>query len=210
VAAGLTGPVADAAHHDFTVHMGGHLLVGMIAPLLLVAARPVTVALQALPVRHGRRLARLLSTAPVRVLTHPVTAAVLSAGGLWLLYRTGLYALTRHDELVHLGVHVHVLLAGYLFTAAVIGRDPAPHRSGFATRAGTLVLILAAHGILAKYLYGHPPAGVPDEQARTAGLLMYYGGDLIDIGLMVVLCRQWYASSRPRRVSSYVAAGSGP
>ena len=34
--AGLIGPVATAAHTSFAAHMAGHLLLGMIAPLLLV------------------------------------------------------------------------------------------------------------------------------------------------------------------------------
>jgi hypothetical protein len=29
-------------------------------------------------------------------------------------------------------------------------------------------------------------------------MLMYYGGDLIDLALIVLLCRQWYAATRPR------------
>jgi putative membrane protein len=203
IAAGVTGPVAGAAHHDFRLHMVGHLLVGMLAPVLLVAARPVTVLIRALSVRAARGLCRLLGSAPVRVLTHPMTAGLLGAGGLWLLYLTSLYGASNRNEAVHLAVHLHLLLSGYLFTAAVVGTDPAPHRPGFATRAAALVLFLAAHGILAKHLYGHPPAGVPEEQAGFAAMIMYYGGDVIDLVLVVLLCRQWYAATGRR----YAGAG---
>ena len=34
----LIGPLAAAARHDFTAHMAGHLLLGMLGPLLLVLA----------------------------------------------------------------------------------------------------------------------------------------------------------------------------
>ncbi|WP_434612356.1 cytochrome c oxidase assembly protein [Arthrobacter sp. A5] len=44
-AAAVTGPLAEDAHTEFTAHMAGHLLVGMIAPLLLVSAAPVSLAL---------------------------------------------------------------------------------------------------------------------------------------------------------------------
>jgi putative membrane protein len=99
---------------------------------------------------------------------------------------------------VHVAVHAHLLVTGYLFTAALVGVDPAPHRPGFPARAVVLVAVLAAHGILAKHLYAHPPAGVSGEQAETAAMLMYYGGDLIHLVLIILLCRRWYGSTRPR------------
>ena len=100
--AAVAGPLADAAHHDFTAHMAGHLLLGMAAPLLLVLAAPVTLALRALPTRPARALSRLLKSRPARLLTHPVTAATLNAGGLWALYATSLYQETAHHTWPHL------------------------------------------------------------------------------------------------------------
>jgi putative membrane protein len=197
-AAASTGPLPRSAHHDFSAHMAGHLLLGMIAPLLLTLAAPVTLALRALPVRHARTLARVLGGPPVRVLTHPVTAAILNGGGLWALYTTGLYRTMGEHPWIHVLVHTHVLVAGYLFTAAVIGVDPAPHRPGRSTRAVALVGFLAAHAILAKHLYAHPPAGVPAGDAHSGAQLMYYGGDLVDVVLIVIFCREWYRAVDPR------------
>jgi putative membrane protein len=135
----------------------------------------------------------------VRVMTHPVTAAVVNAGGLWALYTTGLFRATGEHPWVHLAVHTHVLVAGYLFTAAVIGVDPVRHRPGRRTRAVVLVGFIAAHAILAKYLYGHPPAGLLGGAAREGAELMYYGGDVVDAVLIVALCREWYRATDPRR-----------
>jgi putative membrane protein len=204
-----TGPAASAdmagqmraLGPDFVGHMTGHLLLGMAAPLLLVLAAPVTLALRALPVARARNLSRLLKARPVRILTHPVTAGVLDAGGLWVLYTTGLYRQTTEYTGLHVLVHAHVLAAGYLFTAAIAGVDPAAHRPGFRTRAVVLVAFVAAHDILAKFIYAHPPAGVPETQAQTAAQLMYYGGDLLDLALITVLCGQWYAARNPARPS---------
>jgi putative membrane protein len=196
-ATAILGP-ATLRRHDFTVHMIGHLLLGMAAPLLLVSAAPLTLALRALPVRRARQVARLLHTGPVRVVTHPLTAAVLNAGGLWLLYTTGLYQHMNTRPWLHLAVHAHIAVAGYLFTAATIGVDPAPHRSPPRVRAAVVVAFLAAHDILAKYLYAHPPEGVGAEQAEAGGQLMYYGGDLLDLILITVFCWQWYTANRPR------------
>lgn len=195
----LLGPLADAAHRNFTVHMAGHLLIGMTAPLLLVAAAPITLALRALPVRHARALSRRLAARPMRILTHPVTAAALNGGGLWVLYTTGLYPAMSRYPWLHLVVHLHVLAAGYLFTAALVGVDPAPHRPGRVTTTVALIGFLAAHAVLARFLYAHPPAGVPAGASRTGAELMYYGGDLIDLVLIYAFCRRWYRGTDPNR-----------
>lgn len=180
--------------HDFAGHMVTHLVTGMVAPLLLVVSAPVTLLLRALPVARARPVARLLASRPAGVLTHPVTAALLNVGGLWLVYRTDLYAASTTNQWVHLAVTAHVVAAGYLFTFAVLGGpDPAPHRAPIAWRAGTLVAAVAAHNILAKTLYGDPPAGVPVAQAEHAAQLMYYGGVPVEIVLIVLVCRAWLA-----------------
>lgn len=196
--AGLAGPVATAAHSSFTAHMLGHMLLGMLAPLLLVLARPITLALRALPVRQARAVTRLLRSGPIRVLTHPFVAAILNAGGLWLLYTTDLYHLMHSSVLLHAVVHAHIFLAGYVFTASVVGGDPDPHRASLRMRATVLVSFIAAHAILAKWLYAHPPAGVEAADGRAGAQLMYYGGDAVDVGLIVLLFIGWYAATRPR------------
>ncbi|MEU0239089.1 cytochrome c oxidase assembly protein [Nocardiopsis sp. NPDC006198] len=200
VGAALVGPLAERAHHDFTAHMAGHVLLGMLGPLLLVLAAPVTLALRTLPVRAARPLARILSSPPAAVLTDPFVAGALSVGGLWALYRTGLYALTHTDPLLHALVHAHVFAAGYLFAFAVLGGpDPAPHRPSPPWRAAALVLAIAAHNILAKTLYAAPPEGVPAEQARAGAELMYYAGAPVEIALIFLVCRPWIL---PRRRAS--------
>lgn len=39
--------------------------------------------------------------------------------------------------------------------------------------------------------------GVPIDQAKTGGLIMYYGGDAIDLILITILCYQWFKETRP-------------
>jgi len=197
-AAALAGPLANAAHTDFTAHMAGHLLIGMVAPLLLVSAAPVSLALRYLRPQQARALTRALRSAPVRVLTHPVTAAVLNVGGPWALYGTVLYQASHRNEGLHLLIHAHMLASGYLFTAALIGTDPDPHRAGYRPRAALMIAALASHDILAKYLYTNPPAGVPEAQAQAGTQLMYYGGDTIDLVIITIFCYRWYRQTRPR------------
>lgn len=207
--AALIGPLPVAAHANFVSHMLGHLLLGMLAPILLVLGGPVTLALRALPVERSRQMVRLLGRPPFAVVAHPAIAAVLNVGGLVLLYTTDLYRIMHEHALVYILVHAHVLVAGYLFTAAMTGIDPVANRPSYAYRMVVLVLALGAHSILAKSLYAHPPVGVPLDQAQMGSMVMYYGGDAVNLVLMIVFCAQWYRAARPRSRTLSVAQPSG-
>ncbi|WP_372967601.1 cytochrome c oxidase assembly protein [Microbacterium sp.] len=209
-----------AADRPFTGHAVGHLLIGMVAPVLLVLAAPVTLALRSFALQPARRLSRALRSVPVRVVTHPVVAALLSVGSLWMLYASPIYAATA-DPLVHLLVMLHFLVAGCLFTASVAPVDPAPHRASLRVRVVVLILALAAHGILAKTLYasGFSPdsagagglsalvqvPGVAVADLQTGAQVMYYGGDAVDLMLLALVLLSWYRS-RGRR-SAWPPAG---
>ncbi|MCE0763821.1 cytochrome c oxidase assembly protein [Pseudonocardia kujensis] len=205
VAAAVLG-ASPTGHGDFRAHVAGHLLLGMLAPLLLVRAAPVTLALRTLPVGRARGLARLLRSAPARGLTHPVVAAVLDVGGLWVLLRTGLPA--PADPVVHLLVAVHMLLAGALFAAALVSPDPAPHRARLGLRAAVLVAAVAAHDVLAKTVHADPPPGVPAAAARAGAELLYYGGLPVELALMVLLGAEWWARDRRAALRPARAASS--
>lgn len=198
----VVGPLAEWADTDLRGHMVGHVLLGMLGPLLLVLAAPVTLALRALPVAPARRLARLLRSAPVAVATHPVAAALLSVGGLWVLYRTGLYEASMHRPAVHALVHAHVLLAGCLFASAFVGPDPNPHRTSVVTRAVVLGTAIAAHDVLAKLLYAEPLPMASVEESQVAAQIMYYGGAPVELAIVVLLGREWLARQDRRRLRS--------
>ena len=196
----VVGPIAERAHVDFTIHMIGHLLLGMLGPLLIALGAPMTFVLKALSVSWARQLTRLLKSRPLQFVSHPITASLLNIGGLWVLYTTNLYALMHEHSVLHFIIHIHVFLAGYVFTISIIYIDPTPHRHHFMFRSIVLVCSLAGHSILSKYLYAHPPIGVSSADAETGAMLMYYGGDLIDLGLILVFCYQWYKATRPQVV----------
>lgn len=206
-ASGFIGPLSSAAHDSFTAHMGAHLLVGMVAPLLLVLAAPITLALRTMSVAPARRLGWLLRSPLGQLLTHPIVAALLNVGGMWVLYLTPLYELMQQVMLVHLLVMLHFLLAGYLYTVSLVSVDPSPHRAGFALRMIVLVVSVAAHGVLAKLLYADPLPGVTAADAHTGAQLMFYGGDAVDVVLIVLLCAQWYRVTG-RKLHTVAAAAS--
>jgi putative membrane protein len=203
----IAGPLAARSHQDFKAHMLGHLLLGMLAPLLMVLARPMTLILRTLDVKQARYLTRILKSNPIRLISKPMVPSLLNVGGLWVLYTTSLYQMMQQNGLLHIVIHLHVFLAGFLFTGAFIYMDPQPHRTSYLYRTSVLITALACHGILSKYIYAHPPMGVPIDQAKTGGLLMYYGGDAIDLILIIILCNQWFKESRPRTNEAFTELG---
>ena len=74
--------------------------------------------------------------------------------------------------------------------------DPARYRCSYIYRSIVLIIALAGHGILSKYIYAI--GYCQSAQAEIGGMLIYYGEDLIDIILIFILCLQWFRASRPR------------
>ncbi|QHJ69411.1 cytochrome c oxidase assembly protein [Planococcus halotolerans] len=199
--AALVGPLAEQAHVDFRMHMAVHLLLGMLAPLLIAMSCPMTLLLRTLNISAARTVMAVLKNPPFRLINHPVTAALLNIGGLYVLYLTSLYHLMNESAFLYAVIHLHIFLAGYLFTVSIVYFDVTPHRFSFLYRSIVLIVALAGHKILAKTLYATPPEGVPRTEAEAGSMLMYYGGDLIDAVLIFYLCWHWYKSTAKREPS---------
>lgn len=191
----LSPPLMHWAHEDFRGHMVVHLVAGMIAPLGLVMAAPVTLALKNVPARWGRHWVGFVSSLPIRILSHPITAAVLNIGGMTALYLTDLYAVMLHSPGFGLWLHWHFIIAGCLFSWAIAGPDPAPKRPALEWRFGILVVSMAVHAMLSKWMVQfHFPASVPLDQVRQGAELMFYAGELPEALLVYLLARQWLRS----------------
>jgi putative membrane protein len=143
---------------------------------------------------HGRR--------------HPVTALILTTGGLTVLYLTPLYARMLAEPALHQLVTVHFVLSGCLFAWVVAGADPAPHRPSVPARLVLLGVAIAAHATLSQLLYAgayvQVPAPVADRQAGAT--LMYYGGDIAELLLAFAVVQ---SRATTRKVSSFGSAASG-
>ena len=192
IAFSITGSLAHEAHHNFVAHMKVHLLLGMVAPLFFVLAKPLTLLLRILPVKTARGMMRLSKTRYARLVSHPIVVALLNVGGLWLLYTTDLYMMMHTSMEIHYIVHLHIFLAGYLFTHALLSGDFHPHRASWIMRSVVLVLSIAAHNILAKWLYANPPHMATAGQAETGAQWMYYGGGAVELLIITLLCHEWY------------------
>ncbi len=174
--------------------MGGHLLIGMLAPLLVASAYPIPLLMRTLTVTSARRVMRWMRQPYVNLVTDPIVSTLLNIGSLWALYTTDLYGTMHGSEAIHILVHIHFFLSGYVWTSSVLDSTPVAHRNRYTYRLIALILAIAGHSILAKYLYGSPPNGVPIEQAEEGAMLMYYGGDAVEAVLMAILCYRLYRS----------------
>lgn len=194
----LVGPIADLSHTDFSAHMIGHVLLGMLAPLLMALGAPVTLLLRTISIPTARKLTKILrNSRPLHFVQHPVVASILNIGGLWVLYTTDLFLMMHENMLLYVIIHTYIFLAGYVFTISIIYVDVTPFRKSYLYRTVVFVLALAGHSVLSKYIYANPPTGVPIDQAELGSMIMYYGGDTVEVGLLIILFYQWYKKSRP-------------
>ena len=118
----------------FSVHMLMHMTISMAAPILLVLAAPVTLALRTLTSRRDNTLGPrelLLGLVHSRFLTvigNPVVAAAFFFGSLVVFYFSSLFELALRTHTGHVLMTTHFLLAGYLFAWVLVGIDPGPRR----------------------------------------------------------------------------------
>lgn len=197
-------PVVEWGHIDLRGHMAQHLLLGMFAPIALMLGAPGTLLLRSVPVTTARRIMTVAASMPVLCLSHPVTALVLNVGALYLLYLTPLYQMSFHEPGIHLWLHLHFVLAGYLFCWSIAGPDPAPHRPGMRLRLVVLFIAIAAHTVLGKlmFAYGFPrDAGHDLAEIEGAAQLMFYGGDIAEMLLALVFFSAWYRQRKQPAVA---------
>ena len=208
IVSSMLPPLASWANHDLRGHMLQHLFLGMFGPLGLVFGAPGSLLLRSVSARTARGIMNFLRIRPIRFLIHPVTAAFLDIGGMYLLYLTPFYALSMGDPVLFVLLHVHFVLSGYLFTWSVAGPDPAPHRPSGNLRLIVLFLATAAHAILGKLMYGYGyPQGTQAslEEIQAAAQWMYYGGDLAEFLIIVGFFAAWFRqrSTLPDALKNY-------
>jgi cytochrome c oxidase assembly factor CtaG/putative copper export protein len=152
VAWATAGGLGLYSHVLFSAHMVAHMLLSMVAPIGLVLAAPVTLALRTLPGPRvpgelGLRqlLLAVLHSWPVRILTQPLVALTLWVGSLYGLYFTPLFPALMNQHLGHVAMELHFLAVGSLFFWVLVGVDPNPQRWHPLARIGLLVAAMPFH-----------------------------------------------------------------
>lgn len=189
----------------FSLHVVQHMLLGMVAPLLLVLGAPVTLALQACRRQAQQRILRTLHSRPFTLLTHPAVVWVLFGGTLVALYFTGLYELSLRNDAVHALVHAHFVIVGVLFMGYVVGIDSFALGFGYGARLLYVLVLLPFHAFIGVALLGSDkvlasgwhsqvvrswgPSSL-DDQRLGAGIL-WGVGELVGVVALAIVLYQW-------------------
>lgn len=135
----------------FSIHMLMHMTVSMSAPILMVLAAPVTLALRTLTPRQDNTLGPrelllgLVHSRFLGVIGNPVVAAAIFFGSLVIFYFSPLFELALRTHTGHVLMTAHFLLAGYLFVWVLVGIDPGPKRWPPSLRLIILFVTISFH-----------------------------------------------------------------
>lgn len=201
IAFATNGSIAVYDQVLFTAHMAGHLALVMVAPVLLVAGHPLSLALAAAPPKRRERLARAARGRVVSFLTAPPVALASYAVVIVGSHLTGLMDEVMRTDWAGQVEHLVYLLAGYQFFVLVVGSEPIRWRLGTPARWLLLAVAMAVDTFTGVVLLQgtHTVAMVADpnvavnllSDTRTGGAIMWFGGDALMIAVMLVLVVDW-------------------
>jgi putative copper resistance protein D len=186
------GGLSQYAHVLFSAHMGSHMLLGMVAPILLVLGAPITLALRTLPgprqpgeVSPRALLNSLLHSPFVRFMTNPLVGPALFVGSLFVLYFTDLFGFLMASHWGHGAMQLHFLAVGALYYYVIIGVDPSPRTLPPVVRFAILMFTIPFHAFFsvalmsARNVIAEPYWLVIDRPYRTDLLAdQYLGGGI--------------------------------
>jgi cytochrome c oxidase assembly factor CtaG/putative copper export protein len=198
----------------FSTHMLQHMSLMVVVPLLLVFGAPITLAMRTLSARtdgsFGPRelLLTLVHARVLRVLGHPLVAAVLFTGSLTVFYYSNLFSLAMFTHTGHLLMTAHFLLTGYLFVWSLVGIDPGPARPPYPFRLVLLLLTLAFHAFFGIALMSSGELLAPDwwhalgqtdnaallQDQQNGGAIAWGAGDIPSLLLGLALLVGWVRS----------------
>lgn len=202
-------PVDKLADERFSMHMVEHLLIGDLAPLLIVLGCT------------GPLLAPLLSLRPVarlRALTHPVAAFGLWAADLYLWHLPFAYqAALRHDT-VHVLEHICFFGFGALLWMPLFGPLPKPAWFGNGARLAYIVAVRLTGSVLANVFlwagsvfyvyYGRPGINSLADQSAAGGVMMIEQS-IVTLCLFCWLFLKTARDAEERQQLAELAAGRG-
>jgi putative membrane protein len=213
LAVAVSPPVDVAADRRLTAHMIEHLIIGDVAPLLIVLS--LTGPLLA-------PLLRIRAVARARALSHPVVAVALWAASLYLWHLRPAY----EAALAHAPVHVLQHACFYAFGAnlwfALLGPLPKPDWFGNGARLAYLLVAWITGSMLAysfvwaaRPFYPHYAAtaagsgrsAVADQSAAGAVMLIEQG--VVILGLLGWLLARALRDAGERQELAELAAAHG-
>jgi len=189
----------------FSAHMLGHLALVMLAPALLVAGRPLRLAVEASSEPTAQRIERIARGRVVSLLTAPPVALACYTGVIVGSHLTGLMDTIMANTAAGQFEHLVYLVVGYQFFVLVVGDEPIRWRLSTPARWGLLAIAMAVDTFTGIVLMQattpidmHPPAGLhvdPLADTHTGGAIMWFGGDAIMALVMTLLVIGWLRTS---------------
>jgi putative membrane protein len=187
----------------FWVHMSQHVLIGDVAPFLVVLGLNGPLLRPVLALPGAMRL---------RVLAHPAVALPLWAVNLGVWHVPALYdAALAHDS-VHALQHTLFFAGGALVWSTLFGVLPGPRWFGTGTRALYLtgmwfyslalssVFLWSRHPFYAPYVRAPRTWGFsPLADQQLGGGVMLLEGSLIMLGVLVWLGVRWFGETEARQ-----------
>ncbi len=213
----LLSPLDSLALQLQWVHMVQHVVLLVVAPPLVVLARPWETAAAA----FGPRVRRLLSAPVAAATTHArlcgaaATAVVLFVGVLWLWHIPALYDATLRNDAVHNLEHCTFLLTGLLFWTAALPRRTVACSLGVVARSVTVLGGMVGSWLLAVYigyapgvLYAYSGSGglsaLADQQVAAG--VMWVPASIPFIAVLVWIVARWLESDARDATAAGAAA----
>jgi putative membrane protein len=162
LAAAASPPVGAAADERLSAHMLEHLVIGDVAPLLLVLGLTGPLVAPVL---------RLPGVWRARAPAHPIAAVALWAANLYLWHLRVAYEAAVDHDLVHALQHACFFAAGANLWLALLGPLPKPAWFGNGPRVAYVLAVWAAGAMLAYGFVWSSTAFYPHyaQTAATAG-----------------------------------------
>ena len=183
-----------------SAHMVQHMLLTLVAPPLLLAGAPVTLALSALPSGPRHSLGRVLRSRVLHWATFPPLALALFAAALVGTHVPAVYDLALRNPAAHVAEHALYLATALLYWAPLVGSEPLAHRPSPAARILWLLLAMPPMALVGVVLLTMDSVAYAPyaDAARTlggsavadqhlAGTIMWIGGKLILVAAVLVI-----------------------
>jgi cytochrome c oxidase assembly factor CtaG len=209
----LDSPIDELADKLLWVHMIQHILLLLVAPPLLVLARPWNRMWHGFPLGWRRSLARWVAHGRAALPLRAGAALLAGAAASWIAFNAvflvwhlpGLYDLTLRSPPVHALEHAMFFAVGILFWTRVIDSPPWRSRLSATARAAYLGFAMVAGWLLAVVLATAPdPLYAPyaAEAARPGGLtaladqqlaagVMWVPGSIPLAAALLVIAYRW-------------------
>lgn len=144
----------------FSQHMLMHMFIAMLAPILLVPAAPITLALRTIPARRDKTwgvremILKIVHSHYLRFFANPVIAAGFFFVSMAVFYYSPLFELALRTHTGHILMMVHFLMAGYIFVWVLIGIDPGPPKWSPLMRLVILFATISFHAFFGVAMTG--------------------------------------------------------